>query len=91
MPSLFDVLCMFWGNFFLVFLLGIQSKNVNQSRYVAAMVTSAGISVAQAVFIKYVATGSLVNFSICALGGAIGIASAIFFHDHIMKRRSNAA
>lgn len=79
---------MFSSSFFVVFLLGLQSKNVNQSRYVAAMLTSIGISVSQFAFTKYAAHGGLLEFSVMAAGGALGIASSIAVHDHIVKRRN---
>lgn len=81
-----DFFTMFWSNFFVVFLLGLQSKNVNQSRYVAAVVTSFGISVAQFIFVKYAATGSYDAFFICAAGGCSGIAFSIWFYDEVMHR-----
>jgi hypothetical protein len=79
---------MFVSNFFVVFLLGMQSKNVQQSRYVAAIMTSFGISVAQAMFVHYVSTGNLFNFMVCAVGGCFGIAAAIWTHDNLMRKEN---
>jgi hypothetical protein len=84
--ALTDYLTMFWSNFAVVFLLGLQSKNVNQGHYMAAVVTSFGISVSQFVFIKYAATGSYEAFAICAAGGCCGIAFSIWFYRYFMER-----
>lgn len=85
--SLIDILTMFWSNFGVVFLLGLQSKNVMHSRYVAAVVTSFGISIAQFIFVKYAATGNLTVFFVCAAGGCAGIAASILFHDKVIARK----
>lgn len=77
----------FLSNFFVVFLLGLQSKNVQQSRIVSAMMTSLGISVAQAYFIKFVASGDPVLFVTCAIGGCVGIACSIVLHDFLIDRK----
>jgi uncharacterized oligopeptide transporter (OPT) family protein len=86
-PGVADYLAMFLSNFFVVFLLGLQSKNVHQSRYVAAMVTSFGISIANFVFVKYAATGSYGVFFACAAGGSLGIAFSIWFYKHVIERK----
>jgi hypothetical protein len=78
---------MFASSFVVVFLLGLQSKNVNKSRYVAAAITSVGISVAQFVFVKYAANGNWLVLFVSALGGAMGIAFSIYVHDHHIEKR----
>lgn len=80
-------LLMFCSSFFTVFLLGIQSKNIINSRYLAAVVTSFGISVAQFAFIKFVASGSYTAFFICAFGACAGVSASIWFYDHVLKRK----
>lgn len=90
-----DSVILFIGSFFSVGLLGIQSKNVNQSRYLAAVVTSLFISLSQAIFIRYMATGGLISFCIAAFGGCAGIAASIWFYDNVLKakldvKKSNA-
>lgn len=82
-----DYLLMFCSSFFVVFLLGLQSKNVNQSRYFAAIVTSFGISVGQFLFAKYAATGNVTAFLTCAIGGCMGIAFSIWFYDTVLHKR----
>lgn len=76
-----DFFTMFLSSFTLVFLLGFQSKNVQNSKYFAAICTSFGISVANFLFVKYAAAGNLTAFSVCALGGCLGIASSIWVGD----------
>lgn len=83
-----DYAVMFWSNFFIVFLLGLQSKNVNASRYVAAVFTSLGISLGQFVFVKYAVNGSYLVFFVCAIGGASGIAFSIWFYKKYMERKN---
>lgn len=77
----------FLGAFINVFLLGLQSRNVVAGRYAAAMLTSAGISLAQFIFVKFAATGSLVVLAIATAGGCLGIGAAIWFYGNVMERR----
>lgn len=86
--DLADYMVMFWGNFVLVFLLGLQSKNVMHGRYLAAVLTSLGISVSQFIFVKYAATGSYDVFSVSAAGGCAGIAASIWFYKNVMEERN---
>jgi hypothetical protein len=82
-----DYFVMFASNFSVIFLLGLQSKNVNASRYIAAITTSFGISVSQFIFIKYVVAGSYDVFAVCAIGGCSGIAFSIWFYKNFMERK----
>lgn len=84
-----DAAIVFLGAYTVVFLLGLQSRNVVAGRYVAAMLTSAGISLSQFIFVKYAAGGSLAVLGISTLGGCLGIASAIWFYKHIMERKTH--
>ena len=72
----------------MVFLLGIQSKNVMHSRYIAAMLTSLGISAANFLFVKYASVGGGTEFSTAAAGGMLGIASSIYFYDRFLRRKA---
>lgn len=85
--GLFDYLLMFATNFAAVFLLGVQSRNVMAGRYTAAIITSIGISFANFAFVKYAAVGDALTFTVCALGGATGIASSIWFYENVMLKR----
>jgi hypothetical protein len=87
--SLTDIAIIFLGAYTVVFLLGLQSRNVVAGRYLAAMMTSAGISLSQFIFVKYAASGSLCVLGISTLGGCLGIASAIWFYKHVMERTKN--
>lgn len=84
-----DYLAMFCSNFVLVFLLGLQSKNVNAGRYLAAITTSFGISVANFAFVKYATRGSYDVFFVCAAGGCCGIAFSIWFYQKFIERKRN--
>lgn len=81
---------MFFSTYFLVFLLGTQSKNVMHSRYLAAVLTSLGISTGNFFFAKYASTGGFLEFAICAIGGCLGIVSAIYFYDRTNRKRREA-
>jgi NAD/NADP transhydrogenase beta subunit len=83
-----DYIILFAASFFLVGLLGLQSKNVQHSRYLSAALTSMSITVANFVFVKVVATGGLDMMFTGMVGGACGIIVAIYTHDHhLMKRK----
>lgn len=88
MIGFLDYMLMFCGSFVLVFLLGIQSRNVVAGRYMAAMLTSFGISVSNFIFVKYAATGALDVFFVNAAGGCLGIAGSIFFYKNIIERKA---
>jgi hypothetical protein len=77
---------LFVASFFLVGLLGLQSKNVQHSRYIAAAITSMAISLANFVFVKVVATGGLDMMFTGMVGGACGIIVAIYAHDHHLMK-----
>lgn len=85
--SLVDAAIIFAGAFTVVFLLGLQSRNVVAGRYLAAVMTSTGISLSQFIFVKYAASGSLAVLGISTLGGCLGIAGAIWFYGNVMERR----
>lgn len=88
MFSIADYCAMFFSSLVVVFLLGLQSKNVNRSRYIAAAITSVGISVAQFMFVKYAVNGNWFVLVVSALGGAIGIVLSIYVHDHHIEKSS---
>lgn len=81
-----DFTIIFIGAFVSVFLLGLQSKNVNQGRYLAAIVTSFGISVSQFIFVRYASSGDYAVLGVSATGGCLGIATAIWFHQTFLER-----
>lgn len=85
--SALELCLLFIVTFANVFLLGIQSRNVNAGRYVAAVATSFGISIANFTFVHYAATGSLAAFAVSAAGGCCGIAAAIWFYQNVMEKR----
>ncbi|NQZ53232.1 MAG: hypothetical protein HRT93_03150 [Piscirickettsiaceae bacterium] len=74
---------LFISTFFNVFLLGFNSKNVHQSRYLLAFVTSWGITVAGYFFVKYAVAGDGFLFiGVSGVGGSLGIIAAIYVHDN---------
>lgn len=80
----FDHLLLFAATFSNVFLLGFNSKNVHQSRYVSAFFVSWGITLAQYFFVKYAASdGGLIFILVSGTGGGLGIVCAILMHDYL--------
>ena len=82
-----ETLLLFTSSFILVGLLGIQSKNVQQSKYLMAAVTSIFISISQFIFVKIVASGNLYDLTVVCIGGALGIMLAIYAHDRMVQRK----
>lgn len=83
-----EYIILFIASFFLVGLLGLQSKNVQHSRYLAAATTSMAISLSNFIFVKSVAVGGIDTLLIVMVGGASGIMAAIYAHDHHLMKRS---
>lgn len=83
--SLFDYIAMFFANFFVVCLLGFQSKNVVEGKILAAVITSAGISTGQFLFTHYASRGGLDVFLVCAAGGCAGIAFSIIAYKRLER------
>ena len=81
-----DYTILFFASFSLVGLLGLQSKNVQGSKYIAAAVTSVAISIANFFFVKIVASGNYEALAIASVGGALGIMTAIYIYDKINKK-----
>lgn len=77
----------FFAAFFMVGLLGFQSKNIQHSKYIAAAMTSMGISLANFIFVKVVATGNINTLFVAMIGGALGIMTAIYAHDHFYMKK----
>ena len=86
MYSVIDYGLMFISSFVLVTLFGLQSKNVQHSRYLAAFFVSIGISASNFIFVKYAASGSYDVMVATASGGAFGIVTAIYIHDKVVSR-----
>lgn len=87
--TLIDHLLLFAATFSNVFLLGFNSKNIHQSRYVSAFIVSWGITIAQYFFVRYAAhNGGLEFIMISGLGGSLGIVTAIFLHDCMHGNRN---
>jgi len=79
---------LFLASFFLVGLLGLQSKNVQNSQYFMAALTSMAISISNFIFVKSIAFGGYNTLYILMAGGACGICCAIYIHDHLLSRKN---
>lgn len=89
--SFADAAIVFLGNFCVVFLLGLQSRNVQAGRYLAAVLVSAGINISNFIFVKYASAGALDVLTISTLGGCSGIACAIWFYQNVIERKLTMA
>lgn len=75
------------ASFSTVFLMGLQSKNVMHSQYVAAFVTSVGIGVTNTIFIRFAVGDDMGMFFLFGvLPASFGICCSIWVHDKWMKR-----
>jgi len=89
--SMIQYIILFISAFFMVGLLGLQSKNVQHSRYLAAALTSMAISCSNFIFVKAVSVGGYDTLLTVMVGGASGIICAIYAHDHhLMKGKKHA-
>lgn len=79
-------LALFASAFFLVFLLGLQSLNVNGGHYVAAALTSLGLGTLQVLIIKLVPGASLSEMAATIAGGPFGITASMYFHRRTIGR-----
>jgi len=83
-----DFVILFFASFLLVGLLGLQSKNVQGSKYLAAAMTSIAITVANFFFIRLVVNDAgYTTLVVAGLGGALGIVSAIYLYDRANKKK----
>ena len=86
-----DMVILFSASFLLVGLLGLQSKNVQGSKYAAAALTSIAITVANFFFIRLVVNDTgYTTLVVAGLGGALGIVSAIYLYDRATKKRKSS-
>lgn len=66
--------------FVTVFCLGLQSLNVNQGHYAAAIVTSFFISTGSIFLYRYMAVSTPADITCFYIGASSGIAFSIYFH-----------
>lgn len=78
-------LAIFASTFFAVFALGVQSLNVNQGHYLAAVVTSVAISSGHIALYKYMPQANLWQLLAYYLGGITGITSSMWFHRSVKR------
>lgn len=78
---------LFLASFTTVLLIGVQQLNVEHRKYLRAIVTSIGISVANYLLYKILSSGDLqfYQFLVFSVGGALGIISAMWVHDHFLS------
>ncbi len=75
------------SSFVSVFLMGLQTKNLVNSLYGMAFVTSLGIGSTQFVFIRFAANENMIFvFLFGVLPAAIGICCSIYVHDNWIRK-----
>jgi len=83
-----QILILGGSSFITVFLLGFQTKNVNQSKYLAAFCTSMLIMSSNYIFITFAVKTEMIYFIlISGLSGSTGIVCSIYVHDNFKKLR----
>lgn len=80
-------LLIFLSSMALTMFLGFQSKNVNQSKYVAAACTSVAISFCNLITVKAIITDEPLSIGLMMIGSAIGIVLSIYLHDNYLKKK----
>lgn len=78
---------LFASTFALVFLLGLQFLNVNGGHYVAAFMTSFGISLSQLILYKLMPDASLSEIVAYMSGAPFGIVLSMYVHRRTIGRR----
>lgn len=81
-------LLLFGSTFVLVFLLGFQSLNVNGGHYVAAFLSSFGISLSQLILYKLVPDATWTQVAAYMSGGPLGIVASMYVHRRWMGRKA---
>lgn len=83
-------LALFASSFAVVFALGLQSLNVNNGHYLAAIITSFCIGSMQMILFKFAPGASWTEIAAFILGGPFGITASMWAHPRlarILKRR----
>jgi hypothetical protein len=80
-------LLLFASTFFLVFLLGFQSLNVNGGHYRAAFLSSFGIGLSQLALYKLVPGAGFSEIAAYILGGPFGIVFSMWTHRRTVGRQ----
>lgn len=76
---------LFISTFSLVFLLGLQSLNVQGGHYYAAFCTSLGIGICNMVMYKMAPSATPFQVGVVIVAGPLGIISSMYFHRNIRK------
>lgn len=86
---MYDLAVLFLSSFFVVFLLGFQSLNVNKGYKLLACFTSLGIAVCNYVLYKLIPNKEmgLTEFLFYASGGPMGILLSMHIHDLMETRK----
>jgi hypothetical protein len=79
------ILALFASSFVLVFALGLQSLNVNNGHYWAAVFTSIFIGSSQLVMFKLAPNANLSEMIAFVSGGPLGIIGSMKAHPYLVR------
>ena len=83
-----NLLTLFASAFITVFLLGVQQMNVHGRHYLAAVVTSLGIGLAQITLWRAMPGANPAEIVATLAGGPVGIVAAMYIHPRLTRRKS---
>ena len=86
---MYDIAVLFLSSFFVVFLLGFQSLNVNGGYRLLACLTSLGIAICNYVLYKLIPSKdmSIIEFIFYAAGGPMGILLSMEVHSALHRKQ----
>lgn len=83
-----ELILVFFAGFSSVFLLGFQSRNVNNGNYGWAAVTSFMIAMMQTTLWGTLFSNlTWVSSTVYGLSGCLGITSSMFVHQRLIKKK----
>ena len=80
-----NALILFGSTFVLVFALGFQTLNVNNSHYKGAFLTSLLLGAANLVILRVVPQGNVLEGAAYLLGGPFGVITSMWIHARYFK------
>ena len=83
-----SAITLFASTFALVFLLGLQSRNVNCGQRRAAFFTSLGIGSAQLLLYKLAPDANGLEIAAYLSGGPFGIVASMWAHERFFNRKT---
>ncbi|MDE3022708.1 MAG: hypothetical protein KGI54_12760 [Pseudomonadota bacterium] len=79
---------LFFGSFFLAFMIGIQNLNISSGRYIAVFLTSVMISGLNLIVLKQAPNASWIEMLAYVSGGPLGMVSGMWFHNRVVGQEA---